>query len=245
MRDAVAKGLRGVHRVGALARSRLRLLTLAARYPGLHTEGRVFLGAGCDIVVNAGSTLWLRDVHVDRDVTMVVANGATMDLAGFRVGRGAVLVCREGITLGRGSGLAEYSVLRDANHAPGEPLDASRFVSAPITIGRDVWVAANTTILAGVDIGDGAIVAAGAVVTRDVPPGAVVAGVPARVVGTSPARGRSDRMSDPTTDPGIPDDDVDADDLPDDPITAREAAEQELIEEGESEAGAELGDQMP
>jgi hypothetical protein len=51
-------------------------------------------------------------------------------------------------------------------------------------------------------------------------------------------------MSDPN-DPGVPDDDVRADDLPDDPITAREAAEQELIEEGESEVGAELGDQMP
>ena len=43
--------------------------------------------------------------------------------------------------------------------------------------------------------------------------------------------------------PGVPDD-VDPDDLPDDPITAREAAEQELIEDGESEAGAELGDEM-
>jgi hypothetical protein len=45
-------------------------------------------------------------------------------------------------------------------------------------------------------------------------------------------------------DPGLPDEDTDADELPDDPITAREAAEQVLIEEGESEAGAELGDEM-
>ena len=45
-------------------------------------------------------------------------------------------------------------------------------------------------------------------------------------------------------DPGIRDDDVDADDLPDDPITAREAAEQVLIEEDESEAGAVLGDEI-
>jgi hypothetical protein len=44
--------------------------------------------------------------------------------------------------------------------------------------------------------------------------------------------------------PGAPDDETRADDLPDDPITAREAAEQELIEEGESDAGAELGDEM-
>jgi len=65
--------------------------------------------------------------------------------------------------------------------------------------------------------------------------------VPARVVGDSPNWGRSPRMTDV---PGAPDDETHADDLPDDPITAREAAEQELIEDGESEAGSELGDEM-
>jgi acetyltransferase-like isoleucine patch superfamily enzyme len=45
-----------------------------------------------------------------------------------------------------------------------------------------VWVGANAVILGGVTIGDGAVIAAGAVVTKDVEPGAVVAGVPARVL---------------------------------------------------------------
>jgi hypothetical protein len=49
-------------------------------------------------------------------------------------------------------------------------------------IGRDVWIGANAVILGGVTLGDGAVVAAGAVVTRDVEAGAVVAGVPARLV---------------------------------------------------------------
>jgi acetyltransferase-like isoleucine patch superfamily enzyme len=52
----------------------------------------------------------------------------------------------------------------------------------PTKIGRDVWIGANAVILGGVTIGDGAVVAAGAVVTKDVEPGAVVAGVPARVL---------------------------------------------------------------
>lgn len=51
-----------------------------------------------------------------------------------------------------------------------------------IEIGNDVWVGFGTTILAGVKIGDGAVIAAGAVVTKDVPPYAIVGGVPAKVI---------------------------------------------------------------
>jgi maltose O-acetyltransferase len=55
-------------------------------------------------------------------------------------------------------------------------------VSAPITIGEGAWIGTRSIVLGGVTIGARAIVAAGSVVTKDVPPGAVVAGVPARVV---------------------------------------------------------------
>lgn len=53
---------------------------------------------------------------------------------------------------------------------------------APIVIGDKVWIGANATVLPGVTIGKGAIVAAGAVVHRDVPPFTVVGGVPARIL---------------------------------------------------------------
>lgn len=52
----------------------------------------------------------------------------------------------------------------------------------PVTIGSDVFVGANVTILSGVSIGDGAVVAAGAVVVKDVPPFAIVGGVPAKII---------------------------------------------------------------
>jgi acetyltransferase-like isoleucine patch superfamily enzyme len=68
----------------------------------------------------------------------------------------------------------------------GHPLDPAlrrRQVTAdPIVIGRNVWIGAGATVLQGVTIGDDAVVAAGAVVTRDVPAAVLVAGVPARVV---------------------------------------------------------------
>lgn len=52
----------------------------------------------------------------------------------------------------------------------------------PIKIGNDVWIGSNAIIIDGVKIGDGAIIAAGAVVNRDVPPYAVVGGIPARII---------------------------------------------------------------
>lgn len=53
---------------------------------------------------------------------------------------------------------------------------------APITIGNNVWIGSNAVILSGVTIGDWAVVAAGAVVSKDVEPYTVVGGIPARVI---------------------------------------------------------------
>ncbi len=68
----------------------------------------------------------------------------------------------------------------------GHPLDPAvrrrSITAAPIRIGRGAWIAAGATVLQGVTVGDDAVVAAGAVVTKDVAPRTLVAGVPARVV---------------------------------------------------------------
>ncbi|MCW3039189.1 MAG: hexapeptide repeat-containing transferase [Solirubrobacterales bacterium] len=68
----------------------------------------------------------------------------------------------------------------------GHPLDPatrrSAITTAPVRIGRGVWIGAGAMILQGVTVGEDAVVAAGAVVTRDVPPRTLVAGVPAQVV---------------------------------------------------------------
>lgn len=52
----------------------------------------------------------------------------------------------------------------------------------PIHIGHDVWIGARVTILDGVNIGNGAVIATGAVVTKDIPPYAIVGGIPARII---------------------------------------------------------------
>ena len=54
--------------------------------------------------------------------------------------------------------------------------------AAPIRIGRRVWIGANVVITKGVTIGDNSVIAAGAVVTRDIPANVVAGGVPAKVI---------------------------------------------------------------
>ena len=53
-----------------------------------------------------------------------------------------------------------------------------------VKIGNDCWIASHAVILANVTIGEGSVIAAGSVVTKDVPPYSIVAGVPAKVIGS-------------------------------------------------------------
>lgn len=96
------------------------------------------------------------------------------------IGDGADIYCVAPIELGPSSVVSQNAFLCAASHDhrhPDFPL-----VTAPITIGRRAWVAARSIVLMGVSVGDGAVVAAGSVVTRDVPSGCVMAGNPAKIV---------------------------------------------------------------
>lgn len=72
-----------------------------------------------------------------------------------------------------------------AVNADGSPQSGADWSVVPIVVKKDASIGSNATILAGVTIGENALVGAGAVVTRDVPGGATVAGVPARIVKSS------------------------------------------------------------
>lgn len=86
-----------------------------------------------------------------------------------------------GITIGDDVLIGHNAVLATLNHgfAPDKRKDMH---PAPIVIGSNVWIGANATVLPGVTVGKNAIIAAGAVVTKDVPENAVVGGVPGKVI---------------------------------------------------------------
>lgn len=87
------------------------------------------------------------------------------------------------VTIGDNVMIGPNTLITTVNH----PLNAKErrnhmAIATPVTIGNDVWIGGNVTILPGVNIGDKAVIAAGAVVTKDVPANTVAGGVPARVI---------------------------------------------------------------
>jgi acetyltransferase-like isoleucine patch superfamily enzyme len=75
-----------------------------------------------------------------------------------------------------------YVTAANYSYGSGSPVYAQPRVEEDVVIGADVWLGARVMVLPGVTVGDGCIVGAGSVVTRDLPPGTVAAGVPARVL---------------------------------------------------------------
>ena len=86
-----------------------------------------------------------------------------------------------GIEIGDGTLIGHQVVIATLNHAQ-DPLSRADMFPKPVKIGKNVWIGAHATILPGVTIGDNAIIAAGAVVTKDVENNVVVGGVPVKKI---------------------------------------------------------------
>jgi len=117
----------------------------------------------------------------------------------LRIGRrcgltGAVVVAAERVEIGDRVLLGANSTVTDTDFHPLDPWERQRDIlngaTAPVIIEDDVFIGMHSLILKGVHIGRGSVVGAGSVVTRDVPPGVIVAGNPARIVKSlEPERG--------------------------------------------------------
>ena len=111
----------------------------------------------------------------------VVINNADHLRVGARVSINAFvhIWALGGVTIGDDTLIASHVAITALTHDPHAPLFSASHQVRPVVIGRNVWIGTHAVILPGVTIGDGAIIGAGAVVTRDVASGAVVVGVPA------------------------------------------------------------------
>src|SRR4051812_34676761 len=97
------------------------------------------------------------------------------------IGLWATLDGREGITIGRCVNFSSEVSLWTLQHDPQSPDFATK--GGPISIGDYAWISYRAIILPGVTVGEGAVIAAGAIVTKDVPPYSIAGGIPAKVIG--------------------------------------------------------------
>ena len=117
-----------------------------------------------------------------------VAYGANLSLGdGVYANAGCTILDTAPVRIGRRTLLGPGVQIYCADHA--HDLDGRRRGlerALPVTVGDEVWIGGGAILLPGVTVGDGAVIGAGAVVTRDVAPGARVAGSPARPIGVAP-----------------------------------------------------------
>ncbi|TCO76458.1 acyltransferase [Marinisporobacter balticus] len=115
--------------------------------------------------------------------TIQIFKDAELTIGKGYINSNSVIACSKNICICDGATIARGVYIYDGDHHKiqddkGNTLNPSK----PIFIGENVWIGTNSVILKGVDIGKGSIVAAGSVVTKNVPPNTIVAGVPAKII---------------------------------------------------------------
>lgn len=136
--------------------------------------------AGSLYVGNKG-TLLAEDFTFHTGCQVSVNDNAELIIKSGYVLCDSIIDCFERIEIGRGCAISKRVMIRDSNNH--DILTTSDYkITEPIKIGNNVWIGMGATILPGVNIGDGAIIAAGSVVNKDVPAYSLVGGVPAKVI---------------------------------------------------------------
>lgn len=116
--------------------------------------------------------VWIRGHHIVIGDHCVINSNVMLD------GRGALLI------IGNNVDVAPFVQIWTREHDPRSPTHAGQ--GGSVKIGDHVWIAAGAMILPGVEIGEGAVIAAGSVVTKDIPPWTIAGGVPAKIIGERP-----------------------------------------------------------
>jgi acetyltransferase-like isoleucine patch superfamily enzyme len=153
-----------------LAGARSAIVTVDGRRPVLVTGGSITCGR-----------LLLRCKPMPNEVG-AAKNGSLVLGERVFINTGATVVANHCIVVGDDCLIGDLVAIFDSDHHPMEPSRPTRL--APVRLGANVWVGRSATILPGVTIGDHAVVAAGSIVTEDVPARTLVAGAPARPIRT-------------------------------------------------------------
>lgn len=167
-------------------RSLLARVRRRRRGGGVHRGRGVRVDRGVRFDVAPGAQLVLGDgCRIGERARIVVQGGRVEVGPGAVLGERCTLVAHSGVTIGARARLGQGAVIVDFDHVFADverPIRKQALESAPVTIGEDARIGLGASILRAVDVGARAIVDPRAVVTRDVPPGGHVGGVPAKPI---------------------------------------------------------------
>jgi acetyltransferase-like isoleucine patch superfamily enzyme len=156
---------------------------LRRRRPGIRRGSDVVVGRRVRLQASAGAEIVLGDGCRIGAATRIVVQAGRVEVGpGAVIGERCTLVAHSGVTIGADAQLGHGAVVVDFDHVFEDverPIRVQPLRSAPVTIGDGARIGLGASILRGVSIGAGAIVDPRAVVTRDVPAGGHVGGVPA------------------------------------------------------------------
>ena len=164
-----------------------RFLRWRLRNPHIVTEGMVFLGQGVEVYARPGYGRMVigRFVHIG-DGTSIRCHEGNLRIGDKVVfGRYDTVNCYLDVEIGATTIVADWAYISDFDHVFDDitvPIKDQGIVKRPVRIGPDVWIGTRVTVLRGAFVGQGSVLAAHAVITKDVPPYSVVAGVPGKVV---------------------------------------------------------------
>lgn len=164
----------------------LFLFALKARYPSsfkLKFPNYIWIGK---LLLSEGGRLILGERNVlDAGYNFESKKGViTIGDRNF-INKNVKIACFQSITIGSDCLIADSVQLYDHDHRIDDPERLIReqgYEVSPVRVGNNVWIGARSIILKGVTIGDGTVIAAGSVVTRDIPAGVIAGGVPAKVI---------------------------------------------------------------
>jgi acetyltransferase-like isoleucine patch superfamily enzyme len=152
----------------------------------IHTDGLCFIGRDVKIEIGPLAHVYLERWSWVGNRTKLRAHGGFIRIGSKSVlGEEITFSTYEEISIGRECIIADRVMFIDFDHVIADvetPIRKQGLYSKPVRVGNNVWIGYGACILRGVTVGDGAVIGTNAVVTKDVPPGAIVGGVPARVL---------------------------------------------------------------